>query len=1031
MRITDISIKKPIAVIMIVIACLLFGIMGYMNLGADLFPETNVPVVFISTLYPGAGTEELEKDIAKPIEDAVSSISGIDKVHSSIGEGFVETVVIFKLSADKNSVVIDTQRALDGIANELPKDAMRPTLFKYDDNASPILVLTLSGDKPSEELYYEAEILKERIERVEGIGNVSIFGGKEKELFIRLDKAKLEFYDLSISQISARLQSENVSMPGGTINQIHQDKIIRIDGEFKDINDIKSLRIPIKDGFVQLGDIAEVSLDYPKVKDLSRANGKTTIGLTIQKQSDANIVETGQKAKEEINKLKESLKGTELNIVQDTTLFITSSLNETKRNLIEGVITTAIVLMLFLRQWRSLLIVIISIPTSLVSTFFMMYAFGFTFNMLSLMGLALCVGILVDDSVVVLENIHRHLKMGKDPKTAALEGRSEIGMAAIAITLSDIVIFAPIAFMSGVVGQYFKQFGLTVVFATMFSLIISFTLTPMMASRMFKNSSDAENKTSKLGSFFDNIGLLVKRIYQSLLSWSLVNRFKMLLIIGCLFVASILLIPLGVIGTDFMPRVDEGQFTINIELTPGSTIEQTDKKALIVEDYVKTIPELDYYYTRVGIDNWVNKAQVYVKLVDKKERERGQRQVVESAREWGRTNLTGVNITVNEPSMTGGEGDKPIYIRVTGKKTEVIKDITEKVEKIVKNTPGTIDISNSLSSGQPEINIRVDRVEAARYGVSAYDISNTVRSSIEGAKAGVFRKDGEDYDIRVEVFDEQVTDINQISSLRVANNSGQTIPLSQVSTITLSESPTIIKRVDKQRVVSVSANLLEGYTLGEINSKIQKDINELAIPDGYQVSLGGEQEQMEDTFESLIQVLILSIALVYMILVILYESFLTPFVRILALPVGAIGALVMLAITGKSLNMMSMIGLIMLDGLAAKNGTLLIDYTNTLMKKGLSLRDALYEAGTTRLKPIFMTSLSMMVGILPTALSMGDGSEFKSGMGVVLIGGMITSTILSPILLPVAYTIIDDFKKWLRKRFIRHREKTNGIQESL
>ncbi len=1020
MKITEISIKRPVAITMVAMLFLLLGIIGRMYIGADLFPKVNTPVVFISTFYPGAGAEEIEKEVVKHIEDAVSSISGVDEVHSTASEGYASTVIIFKMSANTDAAVMDTQKAVDSIAGKLPKDATRPTLYKYDQNAQPILVLTLSGEKRFEELHHEAESIKERLERILGVGSVSIFGSREKELMVEIDRTKLEYFGIGINQVISRLQLENLNIPGGTINQSAQNKIVRVEGEFANINEVKALRIPCPSGgLVQLDEIAEVTLKYPEIESMSRANGKEAIGLMVQKQSDANIVETGERVKNDIEELRKSLNGMELEIVQDSTLFITSSLNGTQLNLIEGICTTAIVLFFFLRQWSSLLMVMIAIPTSLISTFFMMYMFGFTFNILSLMGLALCVGILVDDAVVILENIHRHLRMGKDPKTAALDGRSEIGMAAIAITLCDIVVFAPIAFMSGMVGQYFKQFGLTVVVATLFSLLVSFTLTPMMASRLFKKGGETNKKKGRITSYTDKIGGKILKLYQTSLQWALQNRFKVLFTVISLVICSVLLIPLGVIGTDFMPQVDSGELEITINLTPGSTIEKTDQKVQQVEEYLGTIPELDYYYARIGVDNLTNKGYIYAKLVDKRKRERSLKQVVASIREWGKRNLSGVEFNVTAMGMIDtGEGSKPIVVNVKGDKTEVIREIAGKAEEIVKNTPGTVDVSNSLESGQPEFNIKVDRVAAADNSVSVYDISNVVRASIEGSKAGVYRTIGDEYDIRVKLQDEQVVDSNDIGELQIVNQLGQMIPLSRLGEITLTESQTMIQRLDKQRVGKITANLQEGYTLGNVTEGISRELNKISLQEGYSISFGGEQTNMDDAFKSLIQALILSVILVYMVLTVLYESFLTPFVRILALPVGVIGALGMLALTGKSLNMLSMIGLIMLDGLAAKNGTLLIDYTNTLMRtKGLSLKDALYEAGSTRLRPIMMTSFAMIVGMLPAALSLGDGSEYKSGMAVVIIGGMLTSTLLSPIVLPVAYTLIDDFQNWLKSKW--------------
>lgn len=1020
---------------MLIILVVLLGIMSYINTGKDLYPPVNIPVIVITTQYPGAGAEEIKKDIVEPIEDAVSGVSGVDKVNSTAAEGYSSTVVMFKLSADTTNAYIDTQKAVDSITYKLPKDAEKPTLLKYDPNNIPVIILTVSGDKEHEQLYNDADRLKDKLSRIPGVGQVSMSGGMEKELQINIDKSKLEFYGITISQIVQRLQAENLNFPGGTIKQSEQDKIVKISGEFKDINEIKSFRIPVRNSFIQLKDIADISLSYPNVKEISRDSGKPCISLSIQKQPDANVVETGDKILKEIEKMKPLLKGSNINIVMNATEFIKGSLSETQRNLIEGVFITSLVLFVFLRQFSSMLIVLISIPVSIVSTFFMMYVFGFTFNMLSLMGLALCVGILVDDSVVILENIHRHLKMGKDPKAAALDGRTEIGMAAIAITLCDIVVFAPIAFMSGIVGQYFRQFGLTVVFATLFSLIVSFTVTPMLASRMYKQSGTTFLKENFIRRFLNAFGASFQAGYISLLKWSLRHRFIVCGAILVLIVFAISLPFMGAIGGEFMPEMDTGEFYVRLELASGSNIQNTDAKTKIVENYLtkENIPELDYYYTTIGDGGNVNKSSIYVKLVNKTARKRTYKQVMDQVRDWGLNNLSGVSYKVTKAAGEGGpDSDKPVLINIKGPKMEVLKDIARKIEQIVKETPGTVEVSNSLESGQPEISINIDRLACAKYGFTVYDISNTIRSSLEGTKAGVFRKDGQEYDIRVKLQNNQILNEFDISNLKVSNNSGVSMSVGQLAAINLTQSPTTLKTLDKQTLASVSAYLKEGYTTAEVNAAIMAKTKDLKLMDEYSISFGGEQEDMQETMISLLQALFMSIALVYIVLVILYESFLTPFVRLLALPVGIIGALIMLAITGNTLNMFSMIGLIMLDGLAAKNGTLLIDYTNTLMHtKGLSLREALIEATKTRLKPIYMTSIAMIVGMLPTALALGDGAEFKSSMGIVIIGGITSSTLLSPILLPVAYTIMDDMKRFISGKIFRRKPKTQAIVESI
>lgn len=1028
MKITEISIKKPIAVIMLIILVFLLGTISYINTGSDLYPPINIPVIVIHSSYHGAGSEEIHKDIIKPIEDAVSGVNGVDYVRSTAVEGSASTIIIFKLSANTTNAFIDVQKAVEGITYKLPKDADKPTVLKFDQNAMPIFTVSISGDKEYEQLYNDAENLKEIIARVPGVGNVNMSGGMEKQLQINIDKSKLDFYGLTINQIVGRLQSENLTMPGGKIKQSEQDKTIQINGEFKDVSDIKKFRIPLKGGFVQLEDIADISLAYPDATDISRTDKGQCITLSVQKQSDANIVATGDKVKKEIEKFKPTVKGTNINILEDATIYIRGSLNETQRNLIEGVIITSFVLLIFLRQFSSMFIVLVSIPVSLVATFFMMFMFKFTFNMLSLMGLALCVGILVDDSVVILENINRHLKMGKDPKKAALDGRTEIGMAAIAITLCDVVVFAPIAFMSGIVGQYFKQFGLTVVFATLFSLLVSFTVTPMLASRLFKRNLEMPDvlKDNFIKRFLNKIGFAFLHMYQAQLKWALKHRLTVLFSILVLIIVAVSLIPMGFIGAEFMPKIDSGEFTLNVELASGLNLENTNSKIKTIENYLlNNIPEFDYYITHVGVDGFQNKGSIYVKLKDKKLRKRSYKVIMDQVRNWTQQNLSGVKLQISEANMGGGpDSNKPIIVNIKGDKSEVLNQISKEVERIVKETPGTVEVSNSLASGQPELTIQIDRLACAKYGFTVSDVASTVRASVDGSSAGVYRKDGDEYDIKVKINPSQLRDENSINTLKVTNNQGITMTLDQLTNAELSQSPAQINTKDKQRLATISASLRPGYTTGAVNAEIQKKLNSLHLMNGYSLEFGGEQQDMEETFSSLIQALIMSVALVYIVLVVLYESFLTPFVRLLALPVGMVGALILLAITRNSLNMFSMIGLIMLDGLAAKNGTLLIDYTNTLMEtKGLSLKEALYEAGSTRLKPIYMTSVAMIFGMLPTAIAIGDGAEIKASMAIVIIGGIISSTLLSPILIPVAYTLLDDMKRFLVRKLFRRKVK--------
>jgi hydrophobic/amphiphilic exporter-1 (mainly G- bacteria), HAE1 family len=1022
MNITELSVKRPTAIIILVALFIGLGVMGYMGIGADLFPSANTPIVAIQTTYAGASAEEIEKDIVKPIEDAISGISGIDSIHSTAGEGYGYSVLQFSMSTDPNTAVIDVQKAIDGAIDKLPKDASRPVIHKYDINDSPIIVLSVSGSQAYEELYKEADRIKQAVEKLPGVGNIVLRGAYKKELSIKLDKTVMEYYGIDVSTVISKLKAENMNIPAGQIQQSASDKTVRLLGEFEDINEIRDLRIPLSTGGnVRMDDIADIELQYPEAEDIVRLNTKPSIGILIRKQSDANIVDTANKVKNEIEAIKETLSpGTDLVIAEDSTYFINSSLRETKRNLIEGIIITALVLYLFLRSWRSSLIVLIAIPTSLISTFFAMYVLKFTFNIVSLTALALCVGILVDDSIVVLENIHRHMDMGKDHRTAAIEGRKEIGLAAIAITLCDVVVFAPIAFMTDLVGQFFRQFGLTVVFATLFSLFISFTLTPLMASRIYKKSGDrgkskaehSENQ-GKLSKLFDKYA---KPAYSRFLVWCLDNRWKIVSIVMAGVVFSAALIPLGIIDAEFLPKFDQNKLNLSLSLTPGSSLEKTNEKTKLVEEHLKSMPEVKEFFTTVGDDSNSAIGSININLVDKNKR-KNVSHLAKELRDWGKS-ITGISFSVSEPSIVGQTsvaGAKPVILNITGTDTEVLKGISKNVEDIVRSVSGTVDIENSIRASQPEIKVKIDRLAASEYGISIAGLASTLRTAIAGTEAGVFRQNGDEYDIIVRLDQNQIKTPGDIGAIKVTSPTGQLISLSQIAEIYQSDSPQELLRLDRQKVVTIAANL-QGRALSDANGEITKKLKTLKLPYGYQIKLSGDQDNMIDSFTSFIWALIASILLIYMILVVLYESYFTPLIRMLSLPCGIIGALLALAITGKTLNLVTLIGIIMLDGLASKNGTLLIDYANTLMKRGMTLREALLESGVTRLRPIMMTSITMIMGMMPLALALGEGSEIKSGMAVALIGGLITSTLLSPVLLPVVYTLMDDLKNHIHSK---------------
>ncbi|WP_297421916.1 efflux RND transporter permease subunit [Clostridium sp.] len=1029
MSITEISVKRPAAMWMAVILFIGLGIMGYKSMGADLMPSMNIPVISIMTTYNGASAEDTKKDIVKPIEDAVSGISGVDVLNSTCGEGYGTVTITFKMSANINTAYLDVQKAVELASAKLPKAADKPILYKMDMSSIPMMIVSINGDASYEELYNQSDILKQRLEKIPGVGNISLLGADKKQLMIKIDKATMEYYGVNIDTLMGTLQASNVNIPAGEIKQDNLDQSVRIIGQFNNIDAVKNLLIPAGNGVnIRLGDIAKIDLEVPDATVLTRFGGNKTIAMMLGKQSDSNVVEVADSVKKELEDIKKTLpKGTEVNILMDTTTFINSSLTQIKHNLIEGIITTAIVLYLFFRSFRSSLVVLIAIPTSLVATFFMMYQLHFTLNMLSLMGLSLVVGTLVDDSIVVIENIQRHMDMGKNPIAAAIEGRREVGMAAIAITLCDVVVFAPVSFVSGLVGQMFREFGLTIVAATMFSLIVSFTITPMLSSRLLTNRNDKEKIAKKEKSnFLSKINpKFISRIsskkewtfdklvetYRKALIWSLDNRKKVLAIVVAGIVFSVALIPMGMIKSEFIPMADQSSFTINLKLAPGSTLKQTDEKVTEVEKYLQGAKEVKNYFSLIGHDGEATAdksiAQIYVNLVPKGERKKSQSELASEVRTFGK-NMSGVDLNVSESSSSGGSS-KPVSIKIKGNDSDTIRDLSNEVEKLLSTVPGITDISNSTSSRSSELRVNIDSLAATQYNISTSNVGSVVRMALAGTNVGVYRSNNEENDITLKFENGQIKSAEDLKSLKITNSSGQQIPLAQVASIQKIDSAPSISREDKQDMVTVEANL-QGRVLGEVTDDINAKLKALSVPSGYSIEFGGNQKQMAESFSSLGLALCASLALVYMILVVLYESFLTPFIRMMALPCAIIGSFVLLALTGQTLNLMSMIGLIMLEGLASKNGTLLIDYTNTLMKRGMNLRDALIESGATRLRPIIMTSATMIVSMLPVALSMGEGTEMKKGMAIVIIGGMVASTILSPIVLPVIYTLMADLK---------------------
>jgi HAE1 family hydrophobic/amphiphilic exporter-1 len=1016
MTLTELAVKRPTALVAIFALLIGLGAMGYFNLGADLFPATNTPFVGVYSVYPGAGSKEIEKSLVKPMEDAVSSLAGIKTIKSSSGEGYGLVVLEFSMDSNPDTAVMDVQKAVDAIVNQLPDDATRPIIHKYNLGSRPILNLSLSGPFPYEELRARADSLQRAIENVNGVGQVSLIGAPKRELTIALNEDALESYGIGLPTLMGMLKANNLNVPAGLLRQGALQRTVRVTGEFASVEDVRTLLVPLpRGGTLPLRELASVELGYPEDASRVRMSGKPAIGLLVVKASDANVVATTKKIEKVLSEQRKAMpEGMEIRVASDETTFINSSLSETMRDLLLGIATTALVLFLFLREWRSSLIVLVAIPTSLISTFFMMYILRFTLNILSTMALALCIGILVDDSIVVLENIHRHLKLGEDPQTAAINGRREISMAAIAITLCDVVVFAPVAFLSDLVGQFFRQFGLTIVCATLFSLFVSFTLTPALASRLLgreKKSKELrrDDDEGKKPSLFDRVA---KTGYRKALIWALGHRGFVIGGVALLFAGSVALIPLGAVATEFMPPFDQGKLVVDIAMDAGTDIGTTDARVKEVEAHVLGMGETIQVFSQIGSDSGPNYAQLTVKLKDKSKRSKSEAAIARDLREWG-AKQPGISFSVTEPSIveqTSVDGKKALIINVRGPDRKVLAALAARLEATVRSTPGAVDVDNSMRSRRTEITIAIDRLALSQYGLAASDVAGSLRTALAGSKAGVLRLADDEYDMILRFDPASLRSARDLESIKVQGPGGILVPIGQIAAIGRDDAATILTRSNRENVATVMANL-EGRPLGAVSADIRRKLDLDPPPRGYVFDFKGDSSMMADSFSNLAWALIASIALVYLILLVLYDSFLTPFIRMLSLPAGIVGGLAALALSGKAINIVSFIGIIMLDGLASKNGTLLIDYTNTLMKRGLPIREAVAQAGETRLRPIMMTSLTMIVGMLPLALSTGSSSEIKASMAILLIGGLVTSTIISPLLLPVVYTLIDDSRQ--------------------
>jgi len=1020
MTVTELAIKRPTLIVVIFGALSVLGIFGYFQLNYELLPKITSPTITITTPYPGASPQEVENNVTKPIEDAIYGLDNISSVRSTSREGVSLVIVELQQAANVDFSLQDAQRKVNQIVSTLPKDIKAPIISKIALDEIPILRMGVTSTMPSREFYqFMKDHVQPRLSRVAGVGQVTLVGGDVREIRVNLDAQKIRSYGLSISRVTQSIKNANLDFPTGNIKSADQQYVVRVAGKFSSVDELRNLVVArTKAGSdIRLGDVAEIVDGSRDMVTTSRINGKTSVGVLVQKQSDANAVEVSTFVRAEVGKIEADNRNIDLrvDIAQDGSTFTIDAADAVKHDLMLAVILVALVMFLFLHSLRNSVIVMIAIPASLVSTFLVMWVLGFSLNLMTLLALSLVIGILVDDSIVVLENIYHHLEKGEEPRAAALRGRNEIGFAALSITLVDVVVFVPLSVTGGLIGNIMRQFALVVVVSTLMSLFVSFTVTPLLASRFSK--LERMTRGTLLGRFavwFEEGFKMLAEHYLKLLRWSLEHRRTVFALTLAAFFGALALPPLGFIGNEFITQSDRGEFTVTLELPPGSTVENTNHVTRNVERMIAGMPEVAKVFTNVGVssEGFLGQTSSYnsemtVTLIPRDQREKSTDRIGQEIK--AKTQLIpGAKVRVNPIGIFGTANQTPIQIVVGGTDMDAIRKSAGTVAHALASIPGTTDIRLSAEEGKPETRVEIDRQKMAALGLTINDVGSTLRVALSGDNDSRFRDGNDEYDIRVvlDQFDRETVD--DLASLTFVNAKGEQIELKQFAQIYQATGPTVLQRLDRNSSVTVFSQVL-GRPSGTIVQDFRKAVAG-KLEKGTSLTFLGDEKNRAEGFGSLGLALMAAVLFVYMIMVALYDSYVYPLVVLFSIPVAMVGALLALALMMKSLSIFSILGIIMLVGLVAKNAILLVDRANEMRSQGLAAREALLEAGQSRIRPIFMTTLAMVIGMLPIALAAGAGSEWKSGLAWALVGGLTSSMFLTLVLVPVVYTKVDEWR---------------------
>ncbi len=1040
MKLAEVSIKRPSIIIVLFILLTLGGLFSYTQMGYELIPKFEVKVISISTVYPGAAPSEVENSVTKKIEDAVSSLESVKKIESTSLEGVSVVVITLNNDADVNFLLTDAQRKINAVINDLPEDAKAPSLNKFSLDDVAIMNLSVTSNLSEKELY---DLLDQKIQpvfaRIDGVAKVEMLGGEQREIQVSVDPEKAKGYGMSINQVQQLIAASNMDFPTGNIKTRDNQTTIRLAGKFTSLEEMRNLQIMTPAGVpIRLSDVADVQDGVKDAEKIARIDQKNTILLQVFKQSDANAVAVSKLVKktiadkDESGKLKSGIEkdyaaqGIKIDVASDSSDYTLNAANNVMFDLVLAIVLVGVIMLFFLHSLRNAAITMIAIPLSLIATFIALYMLGYTLNLMSLLGLSLVVGILVDDAIVVIENIHRHMEMGKNKVRAAYDGAKEIGFTVTAITLVIVVVFLPISLSTGLVSDILRQFTVTVMVSTLLSLLVSFTIVPWLYSRFGK----LEHISSKnffgriINSFERGLSKLTHGI-GNILKWSLKNWKTKLATIGLtlvLFFSSLMLVGLGYIGGDFFPSSEKGEFLLQIELNKDASIEQTNFMTQTAENYLSKKPEIEKIITTVGqssggmmsVTGTKYKSEIQVFLTDQQTKAESPKvYAAKLIREMEKV-LVGAKIKTVAMGMMGAE-EAPLKLTVIGSSQEDAMEFATQAADLLRKIPGATGIKLTSEDGNPEINVKVDRDKMASLGLNVATVGMAMQTAFSGNTDAKYRAGDREYDINIRYDEIGRAKIDDVRNLEFVNQQGDKIKLEQFADVSFSSGPTLLERRDKSPSVSIEGQVV-GQPLGTVADQWQEQFDKLKRKPGVSYAWGGNKENQEEGFGSLGIALVASILLVYLVMVALYDNFATPLVVLFSIPLSFIGALLFLALFNQTLNIFTILGIIMLIGLVAKNAIMLVDFANHRKAEGYSTYEALMAANHARFRPILMTTIAMVIGMIPIAMAQGDGADMNRGLAMVIIGGLLSSLFLTLIIVPVVYSIFDSIGKRFGKK---------------